>query len=202
MSSQPTSRGTEQRSDLSKDVIFDILSNHRRRYVLIYLNQNRGHGTLSEAAEWIAGRENDVDAGVPSSKQRKRVYVSLYQSHLPRMDDVGIIEFESDRGEIELCRPATDLFQYLETTDDCVRKEPAFEYSEDLHRRIYVRPESWQEFEDACHFEAEKRLSQRGVRSVTSREIHDAMVQLAADRPAELARYVLAAREMELQDDP
>lgn len=199
MNSTQTNQCPEQRGELSKDIIFDILRNQRRRYVLKYLNQNRGHGTLSEAAEWVAGQENQVEEGVPSSKQRKRVYVSLYQTHLPRMDDANVIEFERDRGDIDLCEPAVDLFEYLDLPDedDCKKDEPAFEYSDDLRRSIYVRPESWQKLEDTYSFEVKKRLRQRGIRSLANREMNDAIVRLAADRPKELARHILSARGVE-----
>jgi len=36
-----------------------------------------------------------------TSRERKRVYVGLYQCHLPKMDGVGVIEFDKNRGTIE-----------------------------------------------------------------------------------------------------
>jgi hypothetical protein len=103
-------------SRLSKDVIFEVLKNRRRRDVLEYLQAAEGTVTLSELAERIAAWENDVPVSALNSTQRKRVYVALYQTHLPKMDDVGVIDYDSDRGTVELSENADLLRMYL--TDD------------------------------------------------------------------------------------
>jgi len=51
-------------------------------------------------------------------KQRKRVYTSLYQSHLPRLHKYGFIEYDADRGTIELTPLAENLDIYLEIVPD------------------------------------------------------------------------------------
>jgi hypothetical protein len=43
------------------------------------------------------------------------VYVALYQTHLPKMDDAGIIKYDQDRGNIELAENADLLKMYLDT---------------------------------------------------------------------------------------
>ncbi|WIV67053.1 DUF7344 domain-containing protein [Natrialbaceae archaeon AArc-T1-2] len=107
---------TEDEDDqLSKDVIFELLKNRRRREVLTYLLEADDTVTLGELAEQIAAWENDTDVNALSSDQRKRVYVALYQTHLPKMDDAGIIEYDQDRGLIELSDNADLLMMYLDT---------------------------------------------------------------------------------------
>ncbi len=111
-----TSVTDQQQSDgLSKDVIFELLKNRRRREVLQYLLDTDGTVTLGELAEQIAAWENDTTISALSSDQRKRVYVALYQTHLPKMDDAGIIDYDQDRGLIELADNADLLVMYLET---------------------------------------------------------------------------------------
>ncbi|MFA9427620.1 ArsR family transcriptional regulator [Natronorubrum sp. A-ect3] len=105
--------GEEQR--LSKDVIFELLKNRRRREVLAYLLEAEETVTLGELAEQIAAWENDTDVAALSSDQRKRVYVALYQTHLPKMDDAGIVEYDQDRGLISLADNADLLMMYLDT---------------------------------------------------------------------------------------
>ena len=90
------------RSDLSTNETFEILKNRRRRAVLKYLDDVGGHATLDTIAEHVAAEENDIDTNQLSSQQRKRVYIGLYQVHLPKMDDLGIIEYDQDRGTVEL----------------------------------------------------------------------------------------------------
>ncbi|WP_254862659.1 DUF7344 domain-containing protein [Halovivax gelatinilyticus] len=111
-----TSVTDKERSDgLSKDVIFELLKNRRRREVLQYLLDTDGTVTLGELAEQIAAWENDTTVAALNSDQRKRVYVALYQTHLPKMDDAGIIDYDQDRGLIELADNADLLVMYLET---------------------------------------------------------------------------------------
>lgn len=106
---------SEQNTRLSKDVIFELLKNRRRREVLSYLLETEGTVTLGELAEQIAAWENDTDINALSSDQRKRVYVALYQTHLPKMDDAGIVEYDQDRGLIDLSDNADLLMMYLDT---------------------------------------------------------------------------------------
>lgn len=93
---------------LPKDVIFGLLSTKRRRYVLQYLADNGDHTTLSDLSEHIAARENDTEVDLITSQQRKRVYVGLYQCHLPKLDDADVIKFNRSRGIVKR-RPNADL---------------------------------------------------------------------------------------------
>jgi hypothetical protein len=69
--------------------------------------------TLGEVAEYIAGLECDVDPAQLNSQQRKRVYVGLYQCHLPKMADAGVIDYDQNRGNIELNERSARLLKYL-----------------------------------------------------------------------------------------
>jgi hypothetical protein len=99
---------------LSKDVLFDLLSNWRRREALRYLEANGGEADLGDVAEYVAAKENDTVVEALSSRQRKRVYIGLYQSHLPKMDDAGVVDFEKRRGTVELRPRVRQLDPYLE----------------------------------------------------------------------------------------
>jgi len=78
--------------ELSQDLVFDILSNTRRRMVLYYLREYGAPASVQEIAERIAALENEIPPEELSRQQRKRVYVSLYQTHLPKLNEAGIIE--------------------------------------------------------------------------------------------------------------
>jgi len=112
----------ESADDLSLDLVFEILKNSRRREVLRYLKDHRERVTLSELAEHVAAIENDTTVKALSSQQRKRVYVGLYQCHLPKLDDMDVVEFNQSRGHVELGPNATQLDKYLyldaEESDD------------------------------------------------------------------------------------
>lgn len=86
---------------VAPDSLFDILQNERRRAVIRYLKQRDSKSvTIDDLATHIAARENNVDVSQVSSTQRKRVYIGLYQSHLPKMDDFDVIDYDQNRGTI------------------------------------------------------------------------------------------------------
>lgn len=99
---------------LSRDLVFDVLKNRRRRHALHYLKQQDEPIELSELAEQVAAWENDSTVEGISAAERKRVYTALYQSHLPKLDDAGIVEYNQSRGIVELSERAEELDVYLE----------------------------------------------------------------------------------------
>lgn len=89
--------------DLDIGEVFELLKNERRRRVIAFLKQQEERTTtLGVLAEHIASLENDIDVSQVTSSQRKRVYIALYQCHLPKMDSLGVIEYEKSRGTIQL----------------------------------------------------------------------------------------------------
>jgi len=113
---------------LSLNVVFDILKNTRRRRVLHLLTEEDGPTTLGDMAERIAAVENDKPRAQLNAQERKRVYVGLYQCHLPRMDDADVIEFDENRGTVEIGSHAPQVYEYLEaaTEDDQSIEWPRF----------------------------------------------------------------------------
>jgi|AntRauTorcE11898_2_1112593.scaffolds.fasta_scaffold28981_1 hypothetical protein len=102
---------------LSRDETFEILSNHRRRFALHHLQQNGDQAQLGDLSEHVAAWENDIAVAEVSSTERKRVYTSLQQFHLPKMDEKGILEFDDREGTVTLTPAAEDVDIYLEVVD-------------------------------------------------------------------------------------
>ena len=102
---------------LPLDVTFEILKNRRRRLILEYLEGETDPMAIGELAEHIAAIENDIDVRQLDSQQRKRVYIGLYQCHLPKMDDAGVIEYNQTRGLVELNDKAAPLYDYFDETE-------------------------------------------------------------------------------------
>lgn len=95
-------------------VVYDILKNKRRRFVLLYLQSHEETVSIGELAEQIASYENDVPVKQLNAQQRKRVYIGLYQCHLPKMADADVIDFEQSRGEVRLGPRGPPLLEFLE----------------------------------------------------------------------------------------
>lgn len=103
-------------ADVDREDIFDVLSNARRRYAIELLKQHDpgDEVDLSDLVEYIAARENGTTTANVSYKQRKRVYSSFRQTHLPKLDDCDMIEYDRDRGTIELGDAVTEARMHLE----------------------------------------------------------------------------------------
>ena len=97
----------------SEDELFELLANRRRRYLIELLAGGTGRSDIGTMATRIAARENGVDVAAVTNEERKRVYTALQQSHLPKMDAAGIIEFDKQRGEITPQSGLDDTDSYL-----------------------------------------------------------------------------------------
>lgn len=100
--------------EYSQEVVFEMLSNRRRRFVVHYLLDADEEAELRELSRAVAAWENDKRRGNVSSQERRRVYNALQQSHLPKMDDAGLVEFDASRGTISASEDLEDLQVYLE----------------------------------------------------------------------------------------
>jgi len=106
---------TAESSDgLTQDVAFTMLSCRRRRYILHYLMREDREVSLRELSMQLAAWENDVHRDAVTHKQRMRVYTALRQSHLPKLDENDVVEFDSSAGVIELTDDASELEVYLD----------------------------------------------------------------------------------------
>jgi len=101
-------------ADLSTKTIFRVLTDARRRYVMHHLKQVGEAVAVGDLAEQVAAWENGKEIEEITSQERKRVYVSLYQSHLPTMAEEGIVRYDEDRGEVELTDAAAAVDVFME----------------------------------------------------------------------------------------
>lgn len=108
----------EEEPALSRDQMFDILSSSRRRYTLYYLRQQNEPVQLTDLAEELAAWENDTTVEELSSQARKRVYVSLYQTHAPKLEEAGLITYDADTGEIALREDAPEVEPFISNGED------------------------------------------------------------------------------------
>ena len=96
-----TSEPTPDGESFSTADLFDVLSNRRRRYVVYLLKRATGPVELGTVATRIAAWENGREPSAVTGAERKRVYTSLQQVHLPKMDEFGAIRFDKRSGTIE-----------------------------------------------------------------------------------------------------
>jgi len=85
-----------------------ILGNKRRMLMVEFLRMKNGRAELRDIVEYIAEKEGNTDR-----KHRKSVYVSLVQTHIPRLEREGVITFK--QGVVTLVRVPEDVTVYMET---------------------------------------------------------------------------------------
>ena len=109
--------------------IFGVLQNDRRRNVLQILNENGGQ-SLRSISEDIAR----IEAGSkePASNLRKSIYISLHQTHLPKMEQLGIISYDREKDLVKLLPAARDFNFYLETVNRTLNRNTEMNSSKDM----------------------------------------------------------------------
>ena len=101
-------------NQLSTDVVFRLLSDRRRRSAITVL---RRHGTamsLADLADEVAVREHDAPITEIPADDVKRVYMSLYHSHVPRLEDFGVIDYRQESDMVTLSDDVSAFEPYLE----------------------------------------------------------------------------------------
>lgn len=78
------------------DEVFAALGHPRRRYLLHALLDGRSEQTLDELATSITAWEQDEPREAVTAEERDRCRVALYHTHIPKLADAGILDYESD----------------------------------------------------------------------------------------------------------
>lgn len=99
--------------DLPLDTVFTILRVERRRRTVSLLAAGAVE-TLSDLAETIGAAEYGHESAADlRAQERKRVYIALYQTHLPMLRDAGVVEWDRRSGDVSLGPNAQQLSPYL-----------------------------------------------------------------------------------------
>lgn len=92
--------------------IHQILSNPRRRETIRRLGSTHGPVSLRELSEFVAAFETGE---TPAPRcVRESVYISLHQTHLPKLQALGVIRYDLDTKEVELLDGARDVDRYMD----------------------------------------------------------------------------------------
>ena len=126
--SETTTGVVESSQEPSREDVFEVLSNQRRRHTVHYLRQRADvdHVDLRELSEQLSAWENGVEPEEITHRDRKAVYTALRQTHLPKMDDAGVVNWDPNRGYIEPTEEMEDVEVYLDVVPD--REIPRSEY--------------------------------------------------------------------------
>jgi len=99
--------------DLEAVEIHGVLSNERRQMTLALLEEEGGAMSARELSERIAERETGESP--PPRNIRQSAYISLLQTHLPKLDELDVVEYDDSQKTVRLSSGADQLSTFLET---------------------------------------------------------------------------------------
>lgn len=124
MSSAGNSSGAAQqrsngqcREHPTTDELYDVFANRRRRYALHYLKQVDGEVDFGELAEQIAAWERGKPQREITSNERKYAYSALQQRHLPKMHELGLVNYDKRAGSVEPTPVLDNIDVYAEIVE-------------------------------------------------------------------------------------
>lgn len=98
---------------LGESEVHYVLSNPRRRQTLAVLLSGADAVTVRDLSEQIAATESGT---TPAPRPlRESVYNTLHQTHLPKLDEFGLVEYDSDRKLVYPRREARQVTRYMDT---------------------------------------------------------------------------------------
>jgi DNA-binding transcriptional ArsR family regulator len=98
--------------DLPEAEIYGILSNPRRREALRHLDRTPSAVGVGDLAAAIATAETGQSP--PPRAVRESVSASLRQTHLPKLAELGVLEYDRERREVRLLDAYTDVDPYMD----------------------------------------------------------------------------------------
>jgi hypothetical protein len=92
------------------DMLSDLVSNTRRRLLLKRLVEKGGESSLEDVISYICVNEDDEEC-----RNRKSVYISLKQTHIPKLEKARIVAFDRHTNTLRLEeRYIKDVKMYVE----------------------------------------------------------------------------------------
>lgn len=102
----------EQNASIGETDIHDVLRNDRRRMVIEQLGDAEAPVSARELSEAIAARESGSDP--PPRDLRRSVYISLQQTHLPKLGDLDVVDYDDASREVRPGANAAEVGVYME----------------------------------------------------------------------------------------
>ena len=103
---------------LTTDQAFDLLGDDQRRRALTVLRESDEVVSLDRLAEATAACAEGVDPDDVTPDQRERTATMLHHSHLPRLDDAEVVQYDPASGTVELTGVVEQLDPYLELVEE------------------------------------------------------------------------------------
>lgn len=106
---------SRHKNGIDRQEVDEILRNDRRRATIEVLREKVGPVSLRSLSEAIAERE--AEESPPPRNVRESVYNSLHQTHLPKLDERDVVEYDRDRKTVRLEEGAREVYVHMEVVN-------------------------------------------------------------------------------------
>lgn len=105
---------------LSADDIFELLAHHRRRYVIECLDRYGSPMSLPDLADECVVMEHERPLDDIPAEAVKRMYMSLYHCHVPKLVEIGAIEYDQARDLVTAGPAIAQFHAHMDLTRDAL----------------------------------------------------------------------------------
>lgn len=81
------------------ETAYDLVTNDYRRAIVAVLDETSPlsrEQLMARLAAREVGVEDDAESNHPDRKTRRRLRVALHHNHLPRLDEMGVVEYDEE----------------------------------------------------------------------------------------------------------
>jgi len=100
---------------LPEPIVYEILANPRRRGTIRHLTETAAGRVVSLGDLAAAIAVEETGQSPPPRARRESVYNSLHQTHLPKLDELGILEYDREARAVRIRDSAREV-------DRCMRR--------------------------------------------------------------------------------
>jgi len=100
-------------SPVSVDELFEMLSQPGNRYTLAYLVRADGAVPYDDLVEYVVD-EGGTPEGLSTQEFRNRVATRLVHSNLPKLDESGLVDYDSEQKTVRPTDATSVAIPYLE----------------------------------------------------------------------------------------
>ncbi|NHN46684.1 hypothetical protein G9464_03620 [Halostella sp. JP-L12] len=97
----------------SPDRMIPLIADERRRHALRCLLEHDAL-PLADLADEVAVRERGAPIGEIPAEDVKNVYMSLYHSHVPKLDEANVVTYDQETDAVALDEHADLVARYLD----------------------------------------------------------------------------------------
>lgn len=97
---------------------FSLLSQRRRLLALSVLKDHGGPMSLEALTTAVGVRELGAAPDELAEDQRERIRLSFHHSHLPKLTEAGLVDYDAEDDRVRLADGADDLRRILDVVFD------------------------------------------------------------------------------------